>query len=245
MASEPTPETPPATPPARMSRLAVASAVLGALGFLWAAPSEVLEEFPGYDDPWPYMPLFAIAALLTSLWVFFRARGLETALTLARGNWLALVGLLLGLLGLAMSWRTCVSIVDQNSVSCRSNLKQIGLAIGMYQADNGGQMPQDLQFLVDTLCIKDTSVLQCPSAPKDKTESAGAPSYFCAGSLRPIATKIPPMLPIAWERKEWHRRLGVNVLYADLHVKAVPLEGLKRQVEEHQEWYASPPVLPE
>ena len=82
--AEPIPESPIPTPPAKMSRIAILSAVLGGLVFLWALRLEVFEGVPWYENHWPCMPLFAISALLTSLWVFFRAARSQTGLTLTR-----------------------------------------------------------------------------------------------------------------------------------------------------------------
>ena len=48
-------------------------------------------------------------------------------------------------------------------ISCRSNLKQIVLALSWYADENGGAYPPDLRTLSDTGVLSDEAIYRCPS----------------------------------------------------------------------------------
>ena len=48
-------------------------------------------------------------------------------------------------------------------ISCRSNLKQIVLALSWYADENGGTYPPDLRTLSDTGVLSDEAIYRCPS----------------------------------------------------------------------------------
>ncbi len=162
--------------------------------------------------------------------------------------------------------------IDHRPISCRSNLKQIGYSLGMYQYDNSEWMPPDFLTLIDNGYmnlgftsrdpverireIARSSVLDCPSSqdePLDPMDIEGAFSYYFA---RTVA--LPEMgasqVPIVWEKKVWHPlgpidRLfnpeSVYVIYGDLHVAKTSLEDLERLINENAHLYEKPPRMPE
>jgi prepilin-type processing-associated H-X9-DG protein len=247
MADGPIAESPIPTPPAKMSRIAILSAILAAI----AVACILLENLLDHVAPFTMLPRWGWwappAAIILSVVAFRRVPLRKGVLTLTRQNWSALIGLVLGLFTLPAS---CVYIrtpYEGQWLSCRSNLKQIGLAIGMYQYDNADQMPPDLQELRYRHYINDAKILLCPAVSTAEIDysvpGADVSYYYARPAVR--ADSLVPALPIVWEKKQWHGGRGGNVLYSDLHVEPVELDKLKRQINERPALYFSPPQLPE
>ena len=111
---------------------------------------------------------------------------------------------------------------SSRAVSCRSNMKQVGLALGMYESDhirNGRQaMPPD----IGRLCRRDTQGPRRPGRPcvsecrlwrggdPERPEAATGNDYVYARLIDP--DKAPQDAPIMWDkykhtmRRFWHWR---------------------------------------
>ena len=137
-----------------------------------------------------------------------------------------------GLVALAASLMPSTRVINcGNDGKCRSNLHQIGLAILLYQQDNGGQYPDTLGRLIENTCIG-PEVFVCPSADEVKSPvpttgpvdgdamlSPGHVSYAYLGRGLTAAT-VPPNAVVAYERHAVHG-LGYNVLFGDGHTEYV------------------------
>ena len=100
--------------------------------------------------------------------------------------------------------------------TCKSNLKQIGLGILMYQADCDYEFPPDLQILHDMGYVRDTSLFVCPSAPADVAPATydidGPSSYYYARVTK--GKDLKQVVPVMWDR--FVHPIGVvNVFYSD------------------------------
>jgi hypothetical protein len=129
---------------------------------------------------------------------------------------------------------------------CRSNLKQIGLAAGLYRADYGGELPPKLQTLCDNGYLKDTGLLKCP---QDTAGPAIDPRYVdVTSSFRYAPTKkltgTGENIPMMWERTLNHTKDGVNVLFYNMRVRFTPLIELRAMIEKNRALYDKPPVMP-
>jgi len=149
----------------------------------------------------------------------------------------------------------------RNAGTCRSNLKQIGLAIGMYESDYDEQMPPDIETLavegylkigadrgmVEENAPAGETVLTCPSRLDEQLMSGdldGTSSYYYAQLKDPQHMERLRQTPIMWEKVKSHRK-GVNALFADLSVRMEPLDVLRGRIEQNAGLYVKPPVLPE
>ena len=126
----------------------------------------------------------------------------------------------------------CISEIGQaeksRQISCKNNLKQIGLALKMYAVDNDGYFPdkdgaEGLEMLRVSGYLNDLYVYQCPSFRKreekeNSKKSRSEPplsednvSYEYLGGYKVSNSKD---IPIAWDKANNHRDYG-NVLYID------------------------------
>jgi hypothetical protein len=236
----------------RMSLLALLSAVLVIPAFLFLFNAATTD---GYEDrlgilPWLWLP--GLAAIVLAVVALRRVPRRRRALTLTRHNWPAIIGLVFGLLTLPAPFLDVRSHVAEDGMTCRSNLKQIAIAIGMYQDENDGVFPPSIAMLVDGKHILSTWLLYCPaSLPKRVYGGNPAPDPATLETsfvyARPLKRGDAPMpvLPIMWERKHWHRGAGINVVYSDLHVEAVEPARLKGEIDGHAAWYTTRPAMPE
>jgi len=100
---------------------------------------------------------------------------------------------------------------------CRSNLKQLGLALHLYAGDHGGQFPADLLALSPKY-VTDSYLYYCPVARRDhgldEPTAEEMLSYVYVSGLRP---NDPPDLIIAFDEETNHADHGdgVNVLFVD------------------------------
>lgn len=90
---------------------------------------------------------------------------------------------------------------------CRSNLKQIGLALSIYAKDFENHLPRRLEELYPNY-INDQALFECPSAP-DPQSYVYVPGLVADGD----ASRI-----VAFDRKGNHED-GRNVLFADGKVR--------------------------
>lgn len=252
MADEQTDNPSPDAPAVRMSRLALLSAACGAFPFAYLALFDSLYGLRMYMALLEWLCLAPLAAIVLAFIAMRRVPRRTTPLALTRWNWPALMGLVLGFFTLPLTLVDDHTPAQARSISCRSNLRQVGIAIGMYRSDYGGELPPDMKTFLDRGYLKRTWCFYCPSS------SAAQPDYESSSSdlwstessylyVRPINREgeVMPTLPIMWERKLWHGPYGVSVLYSDLHVEGVQPDKLKKEIAANAAWYPAPPPLPQ
>ena len=100
--------------------------------------------------------------------------------------------------------------IRARQVHCRSNLRQIGLAVHMYADDNDEKFPPNLQALMPNY-IDNPRVLNCQGRP-------GATYTYLPGR----EATSPGNMVIAYEAPDNHSGHGFNVLFADAHVETWP-----------------------
>ena len=146
-----------------------------------------------------------------------------------------------GLLGAILLPNLCASRETANRAKCASNLHQIGLAILLYQQDNGGAYPDTLGRLAENEQIG-AAVFVCPSGNDEPSPAIrpaevaadidAAPAghhcsylYFGRGLT---AKTVTDTTVIACDAPDDHDRDGCNVLYGDGHADwETPAEVLK------------------
>ncbi len=88
-------------------------------------------------------------------------------------------------------------------LACSSNIKQIGLAIKLFECDNPGKFPEDLQVLRKKKYISETA-FQCPSSAK---------GYVYLGNGLSMDYETPD-IPVLMDAPFNHGKF-VNILYMD------------------------------
>jgi len=118
------------------------------------------------------------------------------------GLWVAgaLTGMLLPALNRART--------TAKQVSCKNNLRQIGLAMSMYAVDQGDAFPPDLESLVPNQ-VYDKHIFHCSSSVKP-----GNSYTYLTG----LTVKAPSDAIVVFDKEENHGFRGRNVLYVDAHV---------------------------
>ena len=136
----------------------------------------------------------------------------------------------LGLVGSILLPSLCKSSETANRAKCASNLHQIGLAILLYQQDNGGAYPDTLGRLILNEQIG-AEVFVCPSGNDERSPAtmpadiaadidAGPAKHHCSYVYlgRGLTAKtVTDTTVIAFDAPDDHDRDGVNVLYGDGH----------------------------
>lgn len=161
----------------------------------------------------------------------------------AKTSRLAVVIIVLVLSALCLLWTLPLKVSRGSpAAQCRANLKQIGLAVGMYCHDHDEQMPADLQALVvdDHIYITRVNVFRCPSDPAPPVDAAdvdASASYYYVRVTDPFNLKSASRVPIAWDKKLWCDPEGVNVLFADLHVANLRKADLEKRLQLYRNLY--------
>ena len=73
---------------------------------------------------------------------------------------------------------------------CSSNLKQIGIGIVMFEQDNPGKMPSDLQTLISKDYLTDSNTCKCPTSSQKYIYLGNGVSEDCDGDI-PVAMDAP------------------------------------------------------
>jgi hypothetical protein len=156
--------------------------------------------------------LLAYVALRLIRW--YRGRKAEGAMQLSParvGRWVVaglLICMIVVLLAATLMPALSRARSGARSASTTSNLKNIGLAVEMYQKDHGGWTPPNLQILVDEEYLDDEDVLRSPVSGR---------TYGYAGSIDPDLAE--PRTPVAWDPMKG--REGAVVLFMDKHAEYV------------------------
>ena len=149
---------------------------------------------------------------------------------------LAILGILIG-----MAWPMMSRFKNQARASvCSGQLRQIGVSVNAYMADNGMRFPtmeigreskEEEIPVMDTVLIdyvRDETVFDCPADHGNFFEKTGS-SYFwnhlvngqMLGSMNLLGLSSNEAgIPIVSDKENFHKHVGheVNILYADGHV---------------------------
>jgi hypothetical protein len=172
---------------------------------------------------------------------------------------MAITGIVLGAIGMVVQC-TIVPVAllfpalsaareQARAIACKSNLKQAGLAMLMYQNDNGGEFPLTVQSLVSEGYAKDARIFACPSkASGDAVRYDDVDATMSYVYARPLkrAQDVAEAAPMMWD-KNVHRTVqkrGANVLFEDGYVENMEVDELKRLVEKMASRYELAPILP-
>jgi hypothetical protein len=237
---------------ARPSRLAKASAILGIITLIDALLLTVCvwRDFRLRDSIATVIVLVALAGIIPA------ALGFAAIIRIARGTLprvdseRAKSGLVSGLLAFAiMFWVVPpLSAAHDMGPSCQSNLKQIGLAIGMYRADYNEDMPASLQVLAREGYLRgDLSVCRCPDFPGPSAidpSDVDATGDYC---YTPIKKEYvdDDLVPIAWDKRVRGTSPGANVLFASHRVARMPVPELDAALDAKASYYVRPPQKPD
>ena len=191
----------------KTSGMAIASLVLGIVGCV---------------------PLFGLLAIV------FGIIGInQTGPGKANGRGMAITGLVLGCILPAITILMLLSSIllpafgkareTANRAKCASNLRQIGLAILLYQNENSQQFPPDLATLgrnenltFNVFCCPTTN--DTPASSWDQLETGGHCSYTYIYP-GPRARNLPSYEVVAHEKTGNHTHDGENMLFGDGHVE--------------------------
>ena len=94
-------------------------------------------------------------------------------------------------------------------ISCKSNMKQIGLALVQYAEENAGAYPPDLRTLIETDYLTDESIYRCPSRRRPNPEFS---DYQYLGKGRQCED---PAFPILHDLPKNHPGKYSNILYSN------------------------------
>jgi len=217
-------------PVPRLSKLALASFILGLLFFV------------------PLVGLFAIVLGVIALGSIGNSEGL------LRGRGLATTGIILGIVSIPFM---CLSILValalvmhghhtalEQSAACRANLRQIGIAVKMYK-DDTGELPPNFQALVDRGLIS-AAMVRCTAdhgAEPARAHNVDATADYYYADVKDT-TGLPQPVPIAWDRYFLHGGRNVNVLFANGDTKLTSIAELEHMLKANAFRYARPPQLP-
>jgi prepilin-type processing-associated H-X9-DG protein len=165
------------------------------------------------------------------------------------GCLMAAAGLVVGIFVIQLPPPSHVSEFARQA-TCKSNLRQIGLACHMYADDHGEEFPPGFQDLVPAY-VDNPKVYKCPSGDADwqdfRTGKVSEASSSCT-YVPSLCARMPGSFILAYDKStETHHReghsAGRNVLFADAHVEwwsasreAEFQEKLKKQREAVRKW---------
>ncbi|HXI85744.1 MAG TPA: DUF4190 domain-containing protein [Verrucomicrobiae bacterium] len=196
------PPIPPATvaPSAKTSGLAIASLVLGILGLICILP--------------------VVGAILAVILGVLALNQINKSSGTVKGQGQAIAGIVLGGVGLVMIPMMAAMLLPALSaarqkarvVMCMNNLRQIGMATGLYSAEHDGFIPKEFNDLRPYNSNLD-KLLICPSAKNTSNPSyrilLGGQKWNDQGIWKEIAvTELAT-----------NHRFGYNALYGDGHVE--------------------------
>lgn len=124
---------------------------------------------------------------------------------------------------LAASWMAMIPLtarlhdLDWGPI-CRSNLKGIGHVVTMYQSGHGGEMPEDLDTLVNS--GQPSSLVVCPASGRKYF-------YFASGES---GVALSPERMLACDYKSNHPGGDRHVLYASGAVRRISEDEFQRQL---------------
>jgi len=116
--------------------------------------------------------------------------------------------------------------VQAARITCKSNLKIIGMALLMYSNDNKDKFPADLETLLTKTYLNTNKMLICPATKLRD-------SYIYRGATITLAD-IPSMIMV-YEKSSNHEG-GRNVLFLDGHVEWVPEERFQELIKKDNEY---------
>ena len=150
------------------------------------------------------------------------------------GKGLAIAGISVGALSILLSgcWMSVLlpslnrAREQANRIKCASNMRQIGQALNMYAAANGGQFPPDLPTLLATSPGMGLGPAEfvCPSS-QDSSAPGATPAVQAANLTKGghlsyvyvpgLTTRSPAGTVILYEPLTNHNNDGMNVLHVD------------------------------
>lgn len=134
-----------------------------------------------------------------------------------------------------------------NRVKCMSNLRQIGMGIMLYENDNRGQTPPDLETLImrgdltPMVFVCPDSNVTSPAPGIDDPEALSqwmsdncSYEYLGAGVKANKITQ-PGQTVIAYEKESNHDGKGISLLFADGHVEFQTLAEARQTIEQSKQ----------
>lgn len=152
------------------------------------------------------MLFLLLAALGGGCFIAEKAKGWKKAGILCGYLCLALWTLFCGMPGLGQARE------KPRCISCKSNMKQIGLALGWYAGENEGFYPPDLRTLLETDYLTDERIYRCPSRRRPNPEFS---DYQYLGKGR---QREEPAFPILRDLPKNHPGKYCNILYSNNEV---------------------------
>ena len=113
-------------------------------------------------------------------------------------------------------------------IVCATQLRQIGLGIIMYQSDNNGKSPPNLEVLIKGYDLT-PEMFVCPSSG----DKEGQCSYVYRGA--DLNETAKPQMVVAYDKKGNHRSGKRNVLFVDGHVQAMTENRFQKAIAEDNE----------
>ena len=138
-------------------------------------------------------------------------------------------------------------IENSHGVECRTNLKEIGIAVHKYAEAHDGDYPGDLAALVREGYIADLGILICPKSDDEPSDGVSADKWSSYTYVKVTSwdkAHSTGAIPIAWDKVQQHISGSCNVLYADAHVANAGYPDLAERLERSRDFYATQPQMP-
>jgi prepilin-type processing-associated H-X9-DG protein len=142
-------------------------------------------------------------------------------------HWMALTVALLILVFLASLLRPASCPVRENAkrANCKSNLRQIGLALHIYSDDYAGTCPPSFRELYPHY-VDNARLYKCPSDDSVKSRAFADASGIAKSSyayVPGLSPAMPDQMIVAYDKSlKHHSKAGRNVLFVDAHVEWWP-----------------------